>query len=93
MTLWIAIALASATAFLNPSYAVPVRWLNNPLMARVAGAITVALLVGLDGDEYLCSRDRAGARRAAAVFASGVGTLVAAVGQERPSSLNAELAW
>ena len=49
MTLWIAIALACAAAFFTKwaGYAVPARWLNNPRMARVAGAITVALLSAL----------------------------------------------
>ena len=49
MTLWIAILLACAAAYLTKSagYAVPARWLNNPRMARVAGAITVALLAAL----------------------------------------------
>ena len=49
MTLWIAIALACAAAYATKwaGYAVPVRWLNNPRMARVAGAITVALLSAL----------------------------------------------
>ena len=49
MTLWIAIALACAAAYLTKwaGYAVPARWLNNPRMARVAGAITVALLSAL----------------------------------------------
>ena len=49
MTLWIAIALACAASYLTKltGYAVPARWLNNPRMARVAGAITVALLSAL----------------------------------------------
>lgn len=49
MTLWIAIALACAATYLTKwaGYAVPARWLNNPHMARVAGAITVALLSAL----------------------------------------------
>lgn len=49
MTLWIAILLACAAAYLTKwaGYAVPARWLNNPRMARVAGAITVALLAAL----------------------------------------------
>ena len=49
MTLWTAIALACAAAYATKwaGYAVPVRWLNNPRMARVAGAITVALLSAL----------------------------------------------
>lgn len=49
MTLWIAIALACAASFFTKlaGYAVPARWLNNPRMARVAGAITVALLSAL----------------------------------------------
>ena len=49
MTLWIAIALACAATFLTKltGYAVPARWLHNPRMARVAGAITVALLSAL----------------------------------------------
>ena len=49
MTLWIAIALACAATYLTKwaGYAVPARWLSNPRMARVAGAITVALLSAL----------------------------------------------
>ena len=49
MTLWIAIALACAATYLTKftGYAVPARWFNNPRMARVAGAITVALLSAL----------------------------------------------
>lgn len=49
MTLWIAIALACAVTYFTKwaGYAVPARWLNNPRMARVAGAITVALLSAL----------------------------------------------
>ena len=49
MTLWMAIALACAASYLTKlaGYAVPARWLNNPRMARVAGAITVALLSAL----------------------------------------------
>lgn len=49
MTLWIAILLACAATFLTKlaGYAVPARWLQNPRMARVAGAITVALLSAL----------------------------------------------
>lgn len=49
MTLWIAIAVACAITFLTKlaGYAVPARWLQNPRMARVAGAITVALLSAL----------------------------------------------
>ena len=49
MTLWEAILLACAAAYLTKlaGYAVPARWLNNPRMARVAGAITVALLSAL----------------------------------------------
>lgn len=49
MTLWIAILLACAATYLIKwaGYAVPARWLGNPRMARVAGAITVALLSAL----------------------------------------------
>lgn len=49
MTLWIAILLACAASYLTKlaGYAVPARWLQNPRMARVAGAITVALLSAL----------------------------------------------
>ena len=49
MTLWSAILLACAAAFLTKlaGYAVPARWLQHPRMARVAGAITVALLAAL----------------------------------------------
>ncbi len=49
MTLWIAIGLACAAAFLTKlaGYAVPAHWLQNPRMARVAGAMTVALLAAL----------------------------------------------
>ena len=46
MTLWTAILLAGAAAYLTKwaGYAVPARWLQHP---RVAGAITVALLAAL----------------------------------------------
>ncbi len=49
MTLWGAILLACAAAYLTKlaGYAVPARWLNNPRMGRVAGTITVALLAAL----------------------------------------------
>lgn len=49
MTLWIAILLACAATYLTKlaGYAVPARWLQNPRMAHVAGAITVALLSAL----------------------------------------------
>lgn len=49
MTLWGAIVLACAAAYLTKwaGYAVPARWLNSPRMARAAGAITVALLAAL----------------------------------------------
>ena len=49
MTLWTAILLACAATYLTKlaGYAVPARWLQNPRMARVAGAITVALLSAL----------------------------------------------
>ncbi|MBP3980495.1 MAG: AzlD domain-containing protein [Gammaproteobacteria bacterium] len=49
MTLWSAILLACAATYLTKlaGYAVPARWLQNPRMARVAGAITVALLSAL----------------------------------------------
>jgi len=49
MTLWSAILLACAATYLTKwaGYAVPARWLQDPRMARVAGAITVALLSAL----------------------------------------------
>lgn len=49
MMLWTAIALACAASYLTKwaGYAVPARWLHHPRMARVAGAITVALLSAL----------------------------------------------
>ena len=49
MTLWSGILLACAAAYLTKlaGYAVPARWLDNPRMVRVAGAITVALLSAL----------------------------------------------
>ena len=49
MTLWLAILVGAAVTYLTKlsGYAVPVRWLNNPRMTRVAGAITVALLSAL----------------------------------------------
>lgn len=48
-TLWGAVLLACAIAFATKlaGYAVPARWLSNPRMARVAGALTVALLAAL----------------------------------------------
>ena len=79
MTLWIAIALACAATYLTKwaGYAVPARWLSNPRMARVAGAITVALLSALTvmntlADGTTLVRDaRLAALGAAAVFAGG----------------------
>ena len=49
MTLWGYILLACAATYLTKlaGYAVPARWLQNPRMTRVAGAITVALLASL----------------------------------------------
>ena len=49
MTLWGFILLACADTYLTKlaGYAVPARWLQNPRMTRVAGAITVALLASL----------------------------------------------
>ena len=49
MTLWTAILMACAITYLTKlaGYAVPARWLSNPRMTRVAGAITVALLSAL----------------------------------------------
>lgn len=49
MTLWNAILLACVATYLTKlaGYAVPARWLQIPRMARVAGAITVALLSAL----------------------------------------------
>ncbi|QXL84484.1 AzlD domain-containing protein [Comamonas sp. NLF-1-9] len=49
MTLWQAIVLAGLIAFATKlaGYAVPARWLQNPRMHRVAGALTVALLASL----------------------------------------------
>ena len=49
MTLWSAILLACACAFATKlaGYAIPARWLHNPRMHRVAGALTVALLASL----------------------------------------------
>ena len=49
MTLWGLILLACAATYLTKlaGYAVPARWLQNPRMTRVAGAITVALLASL----------------------------------------------
>lgn len=49
MSLWLAILVGAAATYLTKlsGYAVPARWLANPRMARVAGAITVALLAAL----------------------------------------------
>ena len=49
MTLWTAILLACAATYLTKlaGYAVPARWLQNPRMHRVAGALTAALLASL----------------------------------------------
>ena len=49
MTLWHALLLACAATYITKlaGYAVPARWLQIPRMARVAGAITVALLSAL----------------------------------------------
>ena len=49
MTLWFAILVGAAVTYLTKlsGYAVPARWLQNPRMTRVAGAITVALLASL----------------------------------------------
>lgn len=49
MTLWGYILLACAATYLTKlaGYAIPARWLQNPRMTRVAGAMTVALLAAL----------------------------------------------
>ena len=49
MSLWIAILAGAAVTYLTKlsGYAVPARWLSNPRMTRVAGALTVALLSAL----------------------------------------------
>ena len=49
MTLWAYILLACAVTYLTKlaGYAIPARWLQNPRMTRVAGAMTVALLAAL----------------------------------------------
>lgn len=49
MTLWGYILLACAATCLTKlaGYAIPARWLQNPRMTRVAGAMTVALLASL----------------------------------------------
>ena len=49
MTLWQAVVLAGLIAFATKlmGYAVPARWLQDPRMHRVAGALTVALLASL----------------------------------------------
>ena len=49
MTLWTAILLAGAAAYLTKwaGYAVPARWLQNPRMTQVAACMTVALLAAL----------------------------------------------
>ena len=49
MTLWGFILLACAATYLTKlaGYAVSARWLQNPRMTRVPGAITVALLASL----------------------------------------------
>ncbi|ODS92774.1 MAG: branched-chain amino acid transporter AzlD [Comamonas sp. SCN 65-56] len=49
MTLWQAVLVAGLIAFVTKlaGYAVPARWLQNPRMHRVAGALTVALLASL----------------------------------------------
>ncbi|WP_119966417.1 AzlD domain-containing protein [Simplicispira lacusdiani] len=49
MTLWGYILLACAATYLTKlaGYAIPARWLQNPRMTRVAGAMTVALLASL----------------------------------------------
>ena len=46
---WFWIVLASALAYGTKllGYMVPARWLHHPRMARVAGALTVALLAAL----------------------------------------------
>ena len=49
MTLWGYILLACAATYLTKlaGYVIPARWLQNPRMTRVAGAMTVALLAAL----------------------------------------------
>ena len=49
MSVWLAILLGAVVTYLTKlsGYAVPARWLSNPRMTRVAGAITVALLSAL----------------------------------------------
>ncbi len=47
--LWGWLLLACAVAYLTKlsGYLMPARWLRSPLMARMAGALTVALLAAL----------------------------------------------
>ena len=49
MTLWSALLLACASTYAIKwlGHAVPARWLRSPRMARVAGALTIALLAAL----------------------------------------------
>ena len=49
MTIWCFFLRACVPTYLTnlAGYAVPARWLQNPRMTRVAGAITVALLSAL----------------------------------------------
>ena len=66
MTLWGYILLACAVTYLTKlaGYAIPARWLQNPRMTRVAGAMTVALLAALTVMNTVASGGRTGARRA-----------------------------
>ena len=46
---WLWVVLASVLAYATKllGYSVPARWLHHPRMARVAGALTIALLAAL----------------------------------------------
>ena len=45
--LWLLLACAAAYATKLAGYLMPARWLRSPRMARMAGALTIALLAAL----------------------------------------------
>ncbi|GAB3190806.1 AzlD domain-containing protein [Nesterenkonia suensis] len=75
MTLWIWVLLACAAVYLTKivGYLVPGSWLSHPLVGRLSGLMTVALLASLvamntaSGDDGVVLDARLGALLAAAV--------------------------
>ncbi|GFZ88467.1 AzlD domain-containing protein [Nesterenkonia alkaliphila] len=75
MSLWTWVLLACAAAYATKliGYLVPGRWLDHPLVTRISGTVTVALLAALvamntfSGDGGISFDARLGALAAAAI--------------------------